>query len=108
MMRLGLGLVAILVVTGCAQAINRPSFDGQFFRGSATKNGDRREEFSVRVRPVSASLQGAIEAGEFEAIRYCVTRFGTSAIIWDNGPDADPETIEVSGDSLTFTGTCDA
>lgn len=99
-------LVVLASVAACGIQANRPAFDGQFFRASASKNGDSRAEFAIKVRPVSASFEGAIEAGRYEATRYCVTRFGTSDIVWTIGPDQDPETLAVANDTLNFSGVC--
>ena len=99
-------LIVLASVAACGQESRRPAFDGKFFRASASKNGDSRADFAVKVRPVSASLEGAIEAGRYEATRYCVKLFGTSDIDWAVGPDQDPETLVVANDTLNFSGVC--
>lgn len=107
-MKVKIGVIVVFgLVTACGQAQQRPSFDGQFFRATVSKNGATKSEFAVSVRGVSASLDGALQAAEYEATRYCVTKFGSSDINWKRGPDQDPETLTIENDSLTFTGTCD-
>lgn len=107
---LGLLLIATLLLTACnaERRGERIAFDGQFFRASAKKQDRQRLNFEVTVRPVSASLAGARAAAEHEAKRYCIGNFGTSDIIWINGPDGEDGTLNVSGDRLVVQGTCAA
>lgn len=100
-------LIAAFVLTGCSERrADRITFDGQLFRASAKKIDKRRLDFEVVVRPVSASLEGAREAGRYEATRYCIGNFGTSDVEWVDGPDAEDGTLLVSNDRLTLRGTC--
>lgn len=106
-MLIGLLLIAVLLLAACTERkADRVAFDGQFFRASAKKVDKRRLNFEVTVRPVSASLEGAVAAGEFEATRYCVGNFGTSNIEWTNGPAPEDGRLLVTNDRLTLTGTC--
>jgi len=101
-------LAATLLLAACSgeRRAERVAFDGQFFRASAKKVDRQRLNFEVTVRPVSASLAGAREAGRFEAIRYCIGNFGTSNIDWTNGPDAEDGTLRIANDRLLLLGTC--
>ena len=102
---LALGLGAL---QGCAsQREGDFAFDGEFFRAKARKDGDRREIFTVNVRPVSASLAGARAAGAYEATRYCIDLYGNSEVEWLNGPDAPAEALLIDGDTLTLRGECE-
>lgn len=102
-----MGIVALALVAGCTNRNDRLAFDGQFFRSKASKvDGDRRE-IEVTVKPVSASPKGALEAGRYEATRYCVLTFGNSKIDWAVGPDQDPETLQPANDTLVLRGTCE-
>ncbi len=107
MRRLGLCIALLGTVAACDLGKDRPEFDGQTFRASLSKKGETKAHFSVSVKPVSASLQGAIEAGRFEATKFCVTNFGTSDVVWDVSPDQDPETLVIDNDTVTFVGVCD-
>lgn len=103
----GLLLIAVLFLTACTERrADRVAFDGQFFRSTSGKVDKQRDEFEVSVTPVSASLDGAREAGRYEAIRYCITQFGSSDIVWIEGPDAEDGTLRISGDKLLLRGTC--
>ena len=84
------------------------AFDGQFFRSTA-KHVDKanRRDFTVNVRPASASLEGALEAGRHEGKKYCIETFGNSVIFWTKGPDAPPESHVLDGDTLVLQGTCE-
>ena len=42
------------------------------------------------VNGVSASLDGAREAGRHEGTKFCIDAFGTSKINWKVGPDTEP------------------
>lgn len=107
---LGLLLIATLLLTACQaeRRADRIAFDGQFFRTSSKKLDKQRFNFEVTVRPVSASLDGARAAGRHEAFRYCIGNFGSSDIVWINGPDGEDGTLRVSGDTLELQGTCAA
>lgn len=96
------------VLAGCNQRDDTILFDGQAFRGKASHvDRNNRRSFTATVSPVSASIDGAREAGRFEGTKYCVNEYGTSDIIWDASPDAEPQTWSVDRDSVTFSGTCD-
>lgn len=80
-------------------------FDGQRFRMSASADRRDPQNFVASARPVSASLDGALQAAEYEATRHCIKYFGTSEIDWVNGPDIPPEQL-VDGDTLSLSGAC--
>ena len=105
---LGLFLIATVLLTACSpeRRSDRIAFDGQLFRASAKKLDKQRLDFVVTVRPVSASMNGALEAGRHEGFRYCIGNFGTSEIDWVNGPEADDNTLQISNDRLVLQGTC--
>ena len=106
---LGVMLIAALMLSACGgKKADRVAFDGQFFRATAKKVDKQRLDFEVTVRPVSGSLEGAREAGRYEAIRYCVGNFGSSEIEWTSGPDAEDGRLLVSNDRLLLTGRCAA
>ncbi len=104
-------IVAMAAVSACG--IVTPSsdqilFDGHAFRAKA-KPVDKKAspaDFTVVVNDVSASLDGAREAGRFEGTKFCIKYFGSSKIVWKVGPDTDPQNLRISDDKLTFAGTC--
>lgn len=107
-MRLGLLLTVCVALVACDNLRkDKLSFDGQFFRTKASKAGDNRRVFTVDVRPVSASIEGAQEAGRHEATKYCIENFGNSVVIWQVGPDDAPESYVFDGDGLVLSGTCE-
>jgi hypothetical protein len=107
---LAAGVVALLVVSGCGRAGLRsadPIFDGHRFAASVRAESRRdREVFTVTVRGVSKSLDGAREAAAYHAARHCLRYFGTSEVIWQSDPAADPETLTIENDALTVAGSC--
>lgn len=102
---LGLLIIAALMLTACGRS-DPVTFDDQVYRAKLSKVDRKLVEFSVDVSPVSASFEGALEAGRYEATRHCIENFGTSVIDWKTGPDDDPETLPVVNDTLSFRGAC--
>ncbi|WP_246044009.1 hypothetical protein [Ruegeria sediminis] len=105
---LGVFAVAALVA-GCGERKEfRVLFDGHYFRTKA-KVVDKKKtlaDFTVRVDDVSASLDGAREAGRHAGTRYCIENYGTSRIDWKVGPDTEPRQLRIVDNTLTFAGTC--
>jgi hypothetical protein len=99
-------LIAATALTACQNRKDRLAFDGQYFRSKASKVDKDFQHIDVSVKPVSASFEGALAAGEHEATRYCVLNFGTSEIIWEVGPDQKPETYQIQNDTLVLRGRC--
>lgn len=106
----GRGLVVAafaVTLSACAQDDEtRLAFQGVYFKTKASKVDDNRQRFTVSVKNMSLAPQGAIEAGEFEATRYCITNYGTSRIIWSAGPDRPLQQLPVVNDTLTLAGEC--
>lgn len=109
MMRLTALLITCAALVACSNVQkDKISFDGQYFRSKASKSGkDDRRPFTVEVRPASASIPGALAAGRHEAVKYCVDTFGNSVINWTVGPDSDPNTYVLNGDTLVLEGVCE-
>lgn len=107
-MKTALTLLAITaVLAGCEQRKDKLSFDGVVFRSKASKVDKDPKEMVVSVKPVSASFSGALQAGEYEATRYCVLNFGSSEIDWIVGPHQDEGSYAVENDTLMLRGNCD-
>jgi hypothetical protein len=100
-------LAAGLVLSACNRRDDTILFDGQAFRAKADAiDKDDRRTFTATISPVSASLEGAIEAGRYEGTKYCIANYGTSVIDWAVGPETEVTQLVVDGDTLTFQGTC--
>ncbi len=102
----GAMILLALILAACDRREDRLPFDGQFFRSDTKVIDKNKEHISVTVRPVSASLQGAREAGLYEATRYCIENYGTSNIEWVASPDAEEENLAIEKDTLTLEGMC--
>ena len=91
-----LTVLGVSVLAGCNRVDDSILFDGQAFRGQAkfVERADRRD-FTATVSPVSASVEGAREAGRYEGIKYCIAEYGTSVIEW-----------AIDRDTVTFSGSC--
>ncbi|KEJ89425.1 hypothetical protein [Sulfitobacter donghicola] len=94
------------LLVGCTSPEDRIFFDGQFYNSKLRKVDRQLDQFVVTVRPVSKSLEGAREAGRYEATVYCVNAFGSSDIIWIAGPDAADDQLNIEKDTLTLRGNC--
>ncbi|WP_420584440.1 hypothetical protein [Ruegeria sp.] len=103
--------VVLTLVSACGtvtSSSDRVFFDGQYFRAKA-KPVDKKAsptEFTVVVNGVSASLDGAREAGRYEGTKFCISNFGSSRIVWTVGPDTEPQNLRITDDKLTFAGVC--
>lgn len=85
----------------------RVLFDGIRFRTDVDSTSQDRRDFTVDVRGASRSLAGAQEAGEFEAVKYCLGVFGGSDIAWTQSPYQELEALELgANDTLTIVGRC--
>jgi hypothetical protein len=106
----GVGIAGLLLASACSQvsSSDRVLFDGKSFRAKAKPVNKRVSptEFTITVSGVSASLDGAREAGRFEGTKYCVQNFGSSRIAWNVGPDTEPQKLRIENDKLTFAGAC--
>ncbi len=101
-----MALCAALALTACAKSGERVRFDGNYYPADLDKVGDRREDFVVTVRDPGQGIEGAREAGRFEATRYCVETFGDSTITWQPGYDPDANAAVIDNGRLVLRGTC--
>ena len=95
-----------LAVSGCVKENRNIPFDGVVFKTKTKKVDDNLADFVAYVSPVSASLEGAREAGRYEGTKYCISNFGTSQIDWTVGPETEASKLIITEDTLTFQGQC--
>lgn len=100
-------VMALGVLAGCTDSKNRIAFDGHYFRTKVQKVDGQRDVFTVRIRDVARSLDGAREAGRHAGVSHCVENFGSSDIVWSVGPDTPPESLSIEDNTLVFSGVCD-
>ncbi len=105
-----IGVIAVLsIASACSrESEDRILFDGYSFRAKA-KLVDKKTsptDFTVTVKGVSVSLDGAREAGRYEATRFCIQNIGSSKIDWRVGPDTDPQNLQIVNNTITFVGSC--
>ena len=101
---------ALLVSAGCAKREDRLlPFDGFLYKAKAGPVDKKvsRADFTATVWEVSQSLEGARQAGHYEATKYCIKEYGSSKVAWSVGPDTPPENLRIVDDTLTFSGRCD-
>ena len=117
MHRIALALGVLVAVTGCGVVSNvtdrltgsgRQAFDGQVFRASVEFDRAAPADFVVRVQQAGRSLEGAREAGRYEATSHCIAYFGNSAAEWAVGPDSPESALVLDADTLVLTGRCAA
>ncbi len=104
-------LLPILLIALSVSACNKDAkakqvlFDGQVFKSKVVPVKGSNE-FTILVLDAAKSLDGAREAGRWEANKYCIENFGQSDKIWTNGPDADESALVVVDGALHLTGHC--
>ncbi len=103
---LPVAVLALMALGACNRNQEPILFDGAAFKTKATKEDKDLSVFVVSITPVSASLDGAREAGRYQGTRYCIENFGTSTIHWTVGPDTDPASLAIDNDTLIFKGKC--
>lgn len=122
MMRVAISLMLIASLGACATVdrlrpgsfgkglrAERQAFDGIYFRASTDHVSEDRRDFTVKVRNAGRSLPGALEAGRFEAVKYCLGVFGASDMIWTVGPDQELDAVVLDdGGDLILSGRCTA
>ena len=105
------GVLAILVIamglTACGRKDERILFDGHYFDARVSTDRSDRQKVTTTARPVSNSLEGALAAARHEAIRYCISNYGNSAIDWVVGPDQDVESYVIVNDTIELSGACE-
>tara|TARA_R110000787_G_scaffold157008_7_gene270945 strand:- start:793 stop:1125 length:333 start_codon:yes stop_codon:yes gene_type:complete len=94
------------LLAACTSADDRTLFDGQFYNAKLRKVDRQLDVFTVSVKPVSKSLEGALQAGTYEATVHCVSTFGSSDVIWTDGPDAPQSQLNIANDVLVLQGRC--
>jgi len=101
--------LALPALSACGPRDNdRVAFEGKVYRAKLSRvEGDRRE-FAIDVSSASEGLEGAREAGRYEATKYCIRNFGSSAANWTIGPDTPAESLVFEGDTLRLRGACAA
>lgn len=106
-MKIWIGVALCAGLLGaCTSSEDRILFDGQYFNAKVRKIERQLDVFTVSVKPVSKSLEGALEAGRYEATIHCINSFGSSDIIWTAGPDAPEGQHNIDKDTLTLQGRC--
>ena len=96
----------VALMAGCTNREDQIPFDGFFFRTKVKKVDGERHVFTVAVRDVDQSLDGAREAARHGGNAYCVETFGSSDIEWVVGPDTPEEEFVITDNTLTFQGVC--
>ncbi|MFX0545660.1 hypothetical protein ACEWPL_008960 [Roseovarius sp. S1116L3] len=103
---LTLAVCAALALTACARSGERARFNGNYYPADLNQVGDRREDFVIAVRDPGQGIEGAREAGRYEATRYCVETFGDSTINWRAGYDPDAGAAVIDNGKLILRGSC--
>lgn len=98
-------LAAAVGLSACAKREERLFFNGKYYPAKGRAASEDRKSFAVTVRRAAQGIEGARAAGGHEGTRYCVKNFGTSEIVWAQGPDSP--NITMSGGSLVLTGRCE-
>lgn len=100
-------LLGVLLVAACTERTEKLRFDGNYYptRSKAADKADR-QSFVTSVRRASQGLDGARESGRVGGVRYCIENYGTSDIVWTQGPDAEEAKLVLSNGNLVLRGRC--
>lgn len=106
-------LVAATALSACGEGFRDSfrnkrtsvAFDGFVFKAKAKEvSKDARDHFTVSVSRVNQSLNGARQAGAHEAVKYCISEYGTSNVEWVVGPEN--EGLIPVDDKIQLEGFC--
>ena len=106
-------LIAATALSGCSgnwrasfkSNRERVTFDGYQYKAKAKQvSKEERDHFEVVVSRANQSLDGARQAGGYEAVKYCIKEYGTSKMDWVIGPET--ETIIPVDDKIRLEGYC--
>ncbi len=76
------------------------------FRARAHPEAEDKRSFAVTVSPVAVDPTAAMEAGRYQATRYCLLTYGGSDTDWTIGPDTPLSQLPVADDTATLRGRC--
>lgn len=106
-------LLALITATAACDRIqnlrpgsSRAEFDGVRFRAKLSTPTDDKRDILITVTPVAVNPEAALEAGRYEATKYCLNRYGGSDTAWTVGPDQPVEDLQVTDDTITLRGRC--
>jgi hypothetical protein len=97
---------AALLLTACGSPTDDMLFDGFTFSTKVGKVDRQLDEFTVEIRDVSQSLEGARRAGAYAGIQHCVRHYGSSDVVWTVGPETPLTALPISNNTMVFRGTC--
>lgn len=100
-------LLALAALAACGDRGRQEQvFDGHAFRADLDAQREDPRVFTVAVSPAAASLQGAREAGRYEATVHCLQTVGISDVEWRIGPDSPAEALPIREGRLILSGRC--
>lgn len=80
--------------------------DGVRYKARLNTDSEDRRSMTITVTPVATNPGAALEAGRYEATKYCLKNYGGSVTTWTYGPDTPVEDLVVTDDTITLTGRC--
>lgn len=80
--------------------------DGVRFRARARPSSEDKRDITITIKPVAVNPEGAVEAGRYEATKYCLLTYGGSDTDWIIGPDTPLSQIPLEDDTFTMHGRC--
>jgi hypothetical protein len=80
--------------------------DGVRYKARLKADNEDRRMITITVTPVATNPQAALEAGRFEATKYCLRTYGGSETMWTYGPETPVENLVITDDTITLTGRC--
>jgi len=80
--------------------------EGTRFRARSNADSADKRAITVTVTPVAVNPAAALEAGRYEATKYCLLTYGGSDTEWTIGPDQPVDGLTVVDDTITLQGRC--
>jgi hypothetical protein len=82
-------------------------FDGNYYPAKSRGEKSDPRVFTASAGRAGRGIEGAQKAAVHEATRYCIEKFGTSAIEWSPRREGQEGPVFTrSGDRVSVAGTC--
>lgn len=100
-------LLSAVLAAGCSKREERVLFNGNYYPAKSRGEKSDPRVFTASAGRAGRGIEGAQQAAMHEATRYCIEKFGTSAIEWSHAREGQEGPVFTrSGDRVSVAGTC--